>query len=324
MLLRVSYERIFKKESAYFLQFNKNEFYQNRIPHAFLLVGNNTKVPLTFLAMSLICDETLACMKCNDCRKVQEDKYGDIIKFDGKINSIKKGDIELIQDAFKKSSLEGKVKIYIIENIENATKEAMNTLLKMLEEPIEGVYAIFTAENINRVLSTIVSRCQVIDIKPDSKKIMAAQLIESEIPEEAANILSYLVSSTVQAKELYDDRFEYMQLQVINFIEDLYTKCNNLIINTQTNLLKKYKEREDIKLFLNMLLLAMKDMFHVKHNQNVVYSNHIEFLKNITVDELILVKQIEIILETIYTIESNANIALLMDSMMYRLSKGAY
>ena len=41
-----------------------------------------------------------------------------------------------------------------------------------------------------------------------------------------------------------------MQVQVINFIEDLYFKRNNLIINTQTNLLKKYKERNDIKLFL--------------------------------------------------------------------------
>lgn len=37
-----------------------NEFSQNKIPHAFLLVGNNTEKPLIFLAMSLICDQTLA------------------------------------------------------------------------------------------------------------------------------------------------------------------------------------------------------------------------------------------------------------------------
>ena len=297
----------------------KNEFIQNKIPHAFLLVGNNTKVPLNYLAMSLICDETLACEKCNDCRKVLENKYGDIIRYDGKETSIKKGDIEYIQDTFKKSSLEGKTKIYIIENIESATKEAMNTLLKMLEEPTSGIYAIFTTNNISRVLPTILSRCQVIDIKPDSKEVIYKALIKSNIPEEAAKILTYLSASEEEAKNLYDERFEYMQTEVINFIEDLYTKRMNLIINVQTNLLKNYKERDDIKLFLNMLVLAMKDMFHVKHNQNLVFSAHYDFFNSLQIDENKLIKQIEIILETIYTIESNANLLMLMDSMMYRL-----
>ncbi len=297
----------------------KNEFIQNKIPHAFLLVGNNTKVPLNYLAMSLICDETLACEKCNDCRKVLENKYGDIIRYDGKETSIKKGDIEYIQDTFKKSSLEGKAKIYIIENIESATKEAMNTLLKMLEEPTSGIYAIFTTNNISRVLPTILSRCQVIDIKPDSKEVIYKVLIKSNIPEEAAKILTYLSASEEEAKNLYDERFEYMQTEVINFIEDLYTKRMNLIINVQTNLLKNYKERDDIKLFLNMLVLAMKDMFHVKHNQNLVFSAHYDFFNSLQIDENKLIKQIEIILETIYTIESNANLLMLMDSMMYRL-----
>lgn len=297
----------------------KNEFIQNKIPHAFLLVGNNTKVPLNYLAMSLICDETLACEKCNDCRKVLENKYGDIIRYDGKVTSIKKGDIEYIQDTFKKSSLEGKAKIYIIENIESATKEAMNTLLKMLEEPTSGIYAIFTTNNISRVLPTILSRCQVIDIKPDSKEVIYKALIKSNIPEEAAKILTYLSASEEEAKNLYDERFEYMQTEVINFIEDLYTKRMNLIINVQTNLLKNYKERDDIKLFLNMLVLAMKDMFHVKHNQNLVFSAHYDFFNSLQIDEDKLIKQIEIILETIYTIESNANLLMLMDRMMYRL-----
>lgn len=308
-----------KKHQPIFYNLIKNEFSNQRVPHAFLLVGNNTTIPLTYLAMSLICKETLACEKCNDCRKVKENKYSDIIRFDGKENSIKKSNIELIQDNFKKSSLEGKAKIYIIENIEYATKEAMNTLLKMLEEPTEGIYAIFTANNASRVLPTILSRCQVIDIKPDSKEAIIEALLKEEIDQEAANILARLTPSVDAAKELYDERFEYMQLQVINFIEDLYLKRANLIINTQINLLKKYKERDDIKLFLNMLVLAMKDMFHVKHSDNIIYCEHLSFFKNITVDENQLIKQIEIILETIYTIESNANLLMLMDSMMYRL-----
>ncbi|MCI9629641.1 hypothetical protein [Thomasclavelia cocleata] len=308
-----------KKNQPIFYNLINNEFSQEKIPHAFLLVGNNTEKPLNFLAMSLICDETLACMKCNDCRKVLENKYGDILKFNGKDISIKKGDIELIQNTFKKSSLEGKAKIYIIENIEYSTKEAMNTLLKMLEEPEDGIYALFTAQNINRVLPTILSRCQIIDIKPDSKEIIVKQLKNENIPDDAANILSFLTVDINEARELYDERFEFMQVQVINFIEDLYFKRNNLIINTQTNLLKKYKERNDIKLFLNMLVLAMKDVFHVKHQQKILYSKNIDLFKTIDVSVEYLIKQIELVLETIYVIESNANVALLMDSLMYRL-----
>ena len=53
--------------------------------------------------------------------------------------------------------------------------------------------------------------------------------------------------------------------------------------------------------------------------QLCLLSEHQEFLRNIKIDESQLIKQIEIILETIYTIESNANVPMLMDSMMYRL-----
>ena len=67
-----------------------------------------------------------------------------------------------------------------------------------------------------------------------------------------------------------------------------------------------------------MLVLAMKDMFHVKHTE-ILYIVNIRIFGNIKIDESQLIKQIEIILETIYTIESNANVPMLMDSMMYRL-----
>ena len=100
----------------------------------------------------------------------------------------------------------------------------MNTLLKMLEEPTEGIYAIFTANNASRVLPTILSRCQVIDIKPDSKEVIIGALCQDGITKESAHILAYLAPSIEEAKTLYDERFEYMQLQVINFIEDLFLK----------------------------------------------------------------------------------------------------
>lgn len=60
-------------------------------------------------------------------------------------------------------------------------------------------------------------------------------------------------------------------LQAINFVEDLFLYRENLIINTQIHMLKDHKEKENIKLFINLIILALKDMFHVKQNEKAVF-----------------------------------------------------
>ena len=269
--------------------------------------------------MSLICDETLACETCLDCQKVKNHQYADIIEINGNNETIKKGHIENIQSTFKKSSLEGKCKIYIIERIENSTKEAMNSLLKILEEPIEGIFAIFTTQNINRVLPTIISRCQVIEIKTDNKTILKNELIDEGFEIEKANILSVLMNDKNKILELDENNFDDIKVEVLNFIEDLFLHRENLIINTQIHLMKNHNNKDDIKLFLNMLIIALKDMFHVKHNKNIVFINHVEMFQSFEYDNDELIKKIELILETLNLVDSNANLPLLMDSMMYRL-----
>ena len=72
-----------KENQPLFYRIIENEFNLKKIPHAFLLVGNNTDQPLQFLTMSLICNETLACEQCIDCQKVLNHQYSDIIEIDG-------------------------------------------------------------------------------------------------------------------------------------------------------------------------------------------------------------------------------------------------
>mgnify|MGYP002549976670 CR=1 FL=1 len=255
-----------KENQPLFYRIIENEFNLKKIPHAFLLVGNNTDQPLQFLTMSLICNETLACEQCIDCKKVLNHQYADIIEIDGEEESIKKKHIENIQETFKKSSLEGKAKVYILKNVEKTTKEAMNALLKILEEPTECIYAIFTTKNINRILPTIISRCQVIELKPDNKEVLKEKLIAKGYEEEKASVLSYIIKDEDDLENLNQDNFDDIMLQAINFIEDLFLYRENLIINTQIHLLKDHKEKENIKLFINLIILALKDMFHVKQN----------------------------------------------------------
>lgn len=64
-------------------------------------------------------------------------------------------------------------KIYLIQNLEEGSIEANNTLLKFLEEPPVNTYAIITSKDINQVLETIISRCQVITMpKPKTTSLI--------------------------------------------------------------------------------------------------------------------------------------------------------
>ena len=315
------YKDILKQQQPILYQILLQSFQNQKIPHAFLLVGKNASLPAHFIAKSLICeDDVLACDTCNECRRIGEHNYGDFIYYNGQDETIKKTQIEYIQDQFSKSALEGKAKIYLMENIENSTNEAMNSLLKMLEEPTEGIFAIFTCQNLNRVLPTIQSRCQVIQLLPSSQKMLKEELKNADISEDDINILSELFTSYDECKNYIDsESFEKLKDEVYHFIDDLYFHRDNLIINVQTHLLKEFGDKKNIQFFLNMLVLALRDLFHVKHSMNLTYPSFKSLYDRIDDQEENIIQKIDLILNTEYLLSTNANVMLLMDSMMYRI-----
>lgn len=302
-------------------QILNKSFTNRKIPHAFLLVGKNSSIAAHYIAKSLICDnDLLACDECHECHRIDEHSYGDLIYVSGQSETIKKGSIEYIQEQFAKSSMEGKVKIYLLENIENSTVEAMNSLLKILEEPIAGVYAIFTCQNLSRVLPTIQSRCQVIQLLPNSKKLLKAQLRKDDISQDDINILSELFQSYDDCKEYIDSEvFDQLKNEVYHFIDDLYFHRDNLIINVETHLMKTFKEKDKIQLFLNMLVLGLRDLFHVKQSMELTYPSFRSLFERIEDKPENIISKIELVLNTEYLLSTNANILLLMDSMMCRI-----
>ncbi|OUQ36653.1 hypothetical protein [Massilimicrobiota timonensis] len=315
------YKDILKQQQPILYQILLQSFQNQKIPHAFLLVGKNASLPAHFIAKSLICeDDILACDQCNECRRIDEHNYGDFIYYNGQDGTIKKPQIEYIQDQFSKSALEGKAKIYLMENIENSTSEAMNSLLKMLEEPTAGIYAIFTCQNLNRVLPTIQSRCQVIQLLPSSQKMLREELKKEDISQDDVNILAELFTSYDECKEYIEsESFEKLKEEVYHFIDDLYFHRDNLIINVQTHLLKEFSDKKNIQFFLNMLVLALRDLFHVKHSMNLTYPSFKSLYDRINDQEENIIQKIDLILNTEYLLSTNANVMLLMDSMMYRI-----
>ena len=205
----------------------------------------------------------------------------------------------------------------MLENIENSTVEAMNSLLKILEEPIPGIYAIFTCQNINRVLPTIQSRCQVIQLLPNSKSLLKAELIKTDIPTDDINVLTELFETFEECKPYIESEvFDKLKLEVYHFIEDMYFHRDNLLINVETHLLKDFKDKASIQLFLNMLVLGLRDLFHVKQSMELTYSSYKSLFEKIEDSPENIIEKIDLVLNTEYLLSTNANVLLLMDSMM--------
>ena len=104
--------------------------------------------------------------------KIDKNEYFDLIVFDGAKSSIKKEDIVYIQNQFTRPGLEKiNQKFYVLKNFEYATKQAVNSLLKFLEEPTENTCCILTTSNVNLILETIISRCQKVILQTDYQAI---------------------------------------------------------------------------------------------------------------------------------------------------------
>ena len=140
----------------------RNALENDRLAHAYMFSGPSgtpKKETAYLLAQSLVCGQPgFACETCDTCERIIHNEYADMIYLDGTSVSIKKDDILKLQHAFAKTGLEktGK-KIYVLDHAENATPDALNSLLKFLEEPGSDMIAILIVEQLDRVLPTIIS-----------------------------------------------------------------------------------------------------------------------------------------------------------------------
>lgn len=110
---------------------------------------------------------------CQNCFKIKNNSYFDFKKYDFAKNNImnKNISLEIISDFSKKELETNAIKIYLINQIEFSSVAAANVMLKTLEELSNNIYVIFTSTNINQILPTIKSRCQLINCSQIANEI---------------------------------------------------------------------------------------------------------------------------------------------------------
>ncbi len=168
-----------------------------RTAHAYLLLGlpqvGKTTLALNF-AQALNClDEGKPCGQCRSCLKIAHGNHPDVRVIEAVNGTIKIDQIRAMQREVALSPHEGRWKVYIIRQMERATTEAANCLLKTLEEPPAQVILILTASDMDQLLPTIISRCQVLNLRPPSMLLVQKALEERwEIDSERARLLARL------------------------------------------------------------------------------------------------------------------------------------
>lgn len=160
----------------------KNQIISGQISHAYLFCGTRgtgkTSIAKIF-AQSINCekpDKGSACGKCKTCMALAEPNNMDVLEIDAASNN-RVDEIRELREKVKYPPVNGKFKVYIIDEVHMLTDSAFNALLKTLEEPPKHVVFILATTEVQKLPATILSRCLRFDFKLLTNAELEAHLI---------------------------------------------------------------------------------------------------------------------------------------------------
>lgn len=222
-----------------------------RLAHAYLFVGSSgigkKKVALEF-AKLLQCKKSLkkqgnfgSCGECRDCLLIERNQHPDVLLIESdnetseakegekqtKIQEIKIEQIKALQHQINLSPYSGEHKIVIIDSSQNLTHEAANCLLKTLEEPSQKSVLILVSSSWQKLLPTIVSRCQIIKFSPVKSHVIVEGLQKLGAKNKAKIIQAVRFACGrpgVALKIINEPQFLAKNIQLIEELEGLMKK----------------------------------------------------------------------------------------------------
>jgi DNA polymerase III subunit gamma/tau len=159
----------------------KNAVEQNRLAHAYLFagprgVGKTSTARILAKALNCVNGPTVTpCGVCDNCREIAGGNSLDVIEIDGASNNSVE-DVRQLRENVRYAPAKGRYKIYLIDEVHMLSSAAFNALLKTLEEPPPHVKFIFATTEPQKVLPTILSRCQRFDLHRIPANLIAQHL----------------------------------------------------------------------------------------------------------------------------------------------------
>lgn len=253
----------------------------DQLAHAYLLTGEAgtpLKQTALFLAKSILCDhpDPFADEECFTCQRIDHDEYPDFVFLDGEEESIKKDEIKETVSLFNKTPLERKgVMIYVIHLVENMTPEAVNSLLKFLEEPNDYTYAILTTQNEDRVLPTIISRCEKLRLVLTPRKEVVQEALALGVAKEDAEILSHFDNdASLLLARSQDEEYQKMKIALVNAFDALSVSKNfaRYIFEHDVNAVLTTKAKA--RFFFDALTLFFRDALAAKGGNPIALTSY--------------------------------------------------
>lgn len=201
---------------------------KNRVAHAYIFTGTRGVGKTTtarIMARALNCEKgptTTPCGECTSCKNILSGSSFDVLEIDGASNN-SVDDIRELRDNIGYSSMGGKYRIYVIDEVHMLTKSAFNALLKTLEEPPKNVIFIFATTEPQKIPATIHSRCQRYDFKRIGAEQILGRLIDICTNEKIAFEKSALMLVARKADGSMRDSLSLLD-QVYSFCQENLTE----------------------------------------------------------------------------------------------------
>ena len=305
-----------------------NALQNNTVTHSYLIVGE-AGTPLletaTYLAKSLLCDhpDPLADETCVTCERVDQGSYPDFLLLDGSKKNIKKDDVVSLLADFQRTPLEHKgVMIYVVHLVENMTVEAINSLLKFLEEPSPNTYAFLTTRNESKILPTIVSRCQSLRLRLLPRYQIIEEAVNDGVQRDDAELLSYFYNNAELIKrECSTVEYSNAKNALAATIESLNQNASYALYTVEREVIPLITDKPSARYYFDMLSLFFQELAKVKAGDAINLTSYANILDELAVKLPHIEESLLEIMTLKSDIELNVNMALLLSHLVNTITK---
>ena len=294
---------------------------QNGRNFSYLIISEafSASVVAKLFAQALLCKDM--CGKCENCQKIALGSHPDVKIFPEKGRLLVEDSKKIVEESFVRPIFADK-KVIIIQNLEDATEEAQNKLLKSLEEPNDSVTYILTTASPEKVLPTIRSRCIKIQIPPVKNSDIAPFLAGDEKTKTLALAIGDgQVAKTIELSKM-ENLADLVEL-AIGLVQDLSSSRQAVVWSK-----KLLDEKPNFALVMQILGLVIEDALALKTNKKakIRLESEGEKLAKIAGELSVkcLVRLSELIVEAMRQLSYNVNFPLIVDNLVMNILEVKY
>lgn len=303
---------------------------ENMLAHAYIFAGptgtGKSELAL-WIAKAVFCRNPQAgkpCQQCDECLRINDGNHPDVVMIEPDGISIKVDQIRYLKSEFSKSGVESRKKVFIIKGAHKMTISAANSLLKFLEEPAGQVMAFLLSDEPNKLLPTIISRCQLFELSELTKKELVEKLVENGFSTKISNVLASLTNSVKEATAISEkENFEKILSVLESWSNKIITKDAIAFVFIQSRLLPLVKSKEEQALVVKLVILLMRDLMLVKFDEQneVIFNTNLKLYqeKMLIFTTRQVVEALELCLGIPKKIEGNVSFQNVMETTTLRL-----